>query len=224
MCSRRSAVLVAVLVAVFVCQPTLATGQAEVASAGRIEGGVKGGLSFSDIPRFADVLAEEAEADTDYRIGAVVGGFVAFPFSRYLSLQPEVLWAQRGIEGSIPSAGETFALKLAYIDIPILLRIGPSSGRGFHVVAGPSLNVNLGAQLIVGDTFNDEEDYKDEVEDFDVGLVVGAGHYGGLLIVEGRYQEGLRNIAALSDRSYRNRGFAAMVGIRFGRSAARPAP
>jgi hypothetical protein len=110
------------------------------------------------------------------------------------------------------------------IDLPILLRIGPSSGRGLHVVAGPSFNFNIGAQLIVGDTFNDEEDYKDEVEDIDVGLVIGAGYYGGLLIVEGRYQEGLRSTAALVDESYRNRGFVAMVGVRFGRSAARPAP
>jgi hypothetical protein len=221
MISRLSAVFVAVLV----CHPVMVAGQAaEVAGAERIEGGVKGGVTFSDIPGFADLLAEEAAADTDYRIGAVVGGFVAFPLGRYLSLQPEVLWAQRGIEGSLPAIGEAFALKLTYIDMPVLLRIGPSSSRGFQVLAGPSFNVNIGAQLIVGDTFNDEEDYKDEVEDIDVGLVVGAGYYGGLMIIEGRYQEGLRSTAALTGESVRNRGFVAMVGIRFGRSAAKPAP
>lgn len=216
----------AALAAALLCLPALAAGQpTETASAEKIEGGVKGGVSFSDIPKFGDVLTAEVSADTDYRVGAVIGGFVAFPFGRYLSLQPEVLYTQRGMEGSIPTLDETFKLKLSYIDIPVLLRIGPSSGRGFHVLAGPSFNVNVGAQLIVGGTFNDEEDYKDEVEDIDVGLVVGAGYYGGLLIVEGRYQEGLRNVAAQSeDESYRNRGFAALVGIRFGRSAAKPAP
>jgi len=215
----------AVVAAALLCLPTLAAGQAEMASAERVEGGVKGGVSFSDIPRFADVLTEEASAETDYRIGAVIGGFVAFPFGGYFAVQPEVLYTQRGLKGRIPLADETFKLKLSYVDVPVLLRVGPSSGRGFHAFAGPSFNFNVGAQLIVGGTFNDEEDFKDEVADLDVGLVVGAGYYGGLLILEGRYQEGLTNVNALADdESYRNRGFAALVGIRFGRSAAKPAP
>jgi hypothetical protein len=213
----------AALVIVCLCLPAAASGQ-EVADAERVEGGVKGGVTFSDIPTFADVLAEEANVDSNYRVGAAVGGFLAFSFGSNFALQPEVLYAQRGLEGRIPTPDETFKLKLSYIDLPVLLRVGPSSGRGFHLLAGPSFNINVGAQLIVGGTFNDEEDYKDEVEDLDIGFVVGGGYYGGLLIAEGRYEEGLKNVSTLSDDSYRHRGFLAMVGIRFGRSAAKPAP
>jgi hypothetical protein len=208
------------------CLPTGAVAQSSDVPMGQsIEGGVKGGVSLATIPNFADVLAEEAGASADYRVGAVIGGFLAFPLARAFSLQPEVLFTQRGLEGDIPAIAESFKLKLSYIDVPVLVRIGPASGRGFHVLAGPSFNFNVGAQLIIGGTFNDEQDFKDEVEDVDVGLVVGAGYYGPYLIVEGRYEEGLTNTSTLSDdENYRNRGFIALVGIRFGRSAARPAP
>lgn len=194
-------------------------------SAQTVEGGVKGGVTFADIPRFADVLSAEAGAGTDLRIGAVVGGSLAFPLSSLFSLQSEVLYTQRGLEGSVPSLGETFKLKLSYIDLPVLVRIGPANGRGFHVLAGPSFNFNIGAQLIVGGTFNDEEDFKDEVEDVDIGLVVGAGYYGTLLILEARFEEGLTNVSTFADdESYRNRTIIAMVGMRFGRKAGQATP
>jgi hypothetical protein len=216
----------AAIVVLVLSVPALAVArQAEVAGRESVEGGVKGGVTFASIPDFANSLSETAGANTDWRIGAVVGGFFAFPLGSVFSLQPEVLYTQRGLEGEAPPIGETFKVKLSYIDVPVLVRIGPSSGRGFHVLAGPSFNFNVGAQLIVGGTFNDEQDFKDEVEDLDIGLVVGAGYYGGLLVLEGRYEEGLTDVSALSgDTSYRNRTALAMIGIRFGRSAAKPAP
>lgn len=198
--------------------PTLAIAQT-------VEGAVKGGVTFADIPRFADVLGEDADANTDLRIGAVVGGALAFPIGGPFSLQPEVLYTQRGLEGSVPSLGETFKLKLSYVDLPVLVRIGPARGRGFHFLAGPSFNFNIDAQLIVGGTFNDEEDFKNEVEDVDIGMVVGGGYYGSLLIVEGRFEEGLTNVSTFADdESYRNRTIIAMVGMRFGRKAGKTTP
>jgi outer membrane immunogenic protein len=198
--------------------------QPDPANRPSVEGGVKGGVSFATIPKFADALSEARGADTGYRVGASIGGFLAFAFANNFSIQPELLYTQRGIEGDAPGLGETFKVKLSYIDLPVLLRIGPSSGRGFHVLVGPSFNFNVGAQLIIGGTFNDEQDFKDEIEDVDVGLVVGAGYYGGLLILEGRYEEGLTNVATRpASENYNNRTFIAMIGIRFGRSAAKPA-
>lgn len=201
--------------------------QADLPERNLLEGGVKGGVSVATIPAFADTLTELSDASTDYRFGAVIGGFFAFPFSDHFSLQPEVLYTQRGVEGTARVLGlsETFKVKLTYIDVPVLVRIGPSSGRGFQVLAGPSFNFNVGAQLIVGGTFNDERDIKADVEDVDVGLVVGAGYYGGLLVLEGRYEEGLTNISTqAAGESFRNRTAIGLIGIRFGKSAAKPAP
>ena len=52
---------------------------------------------------------------------------------------------------------------------------------------------------------------------------VGAGYYGSFFLLEGRYQEGLTDIAdfdeelGTTDDSYRNRSVVVMVGVRFGR-------
>ena len=70
---------------------------------------------------------------------------------------------------------------------------------------------------------DDEEDVKDEVNSFELGVVVGAGYYGSFFLLEGRYQEGLTDIADFGDElgttddSYRNRSVVVMVGVRFGR-------
>jgi outer membrane immunogenic protein len=222
MCTR----FIAAATVILFCLPGPASAQqADLANRGSVEGGVKGGVTFATIPKFGDALSEATGADTSYRVGATIGGFLAFSFANNFSIQPEVLYTQRGIEGDAPVLGETFKVKLSYIDLPVLLRIGPSNGRGVHVLVGPSFNFNAGAQLIVGGTFNDEQDFKEEIEDVDVGLVVGAGYYGGLLILEGRYEEGLTNVATRpASESYHNRTFIGMIGIRFGRSAAKPAP
>ena len=104
---------------------------------------------------------------------------------------------------------------------------GGSKLAGQHHHRAPHLHVVFGRNAPVerhARTFNDEQDFKDEIEDVDVGLVVGAGYYGGLLILEARYEEGLTNVATRpASESYNDRTFVGMIGIRFGRSAGKSA-
>jgi hypothetical protein len=84
-----------------------------------------------------------------------------------------------------------------------------------YALAGPSLNLNVRAKSKVGD---EEEDFKDEVEGFEAGLVVGAGFQLANFLVEARVAEGLTNIVKNpedGDDSYRHRSFAVLVGVRF---------
>jgi hypothetical protein len=205
--SRNAVVLV---IAGLLCLPGWARAQ---------EIGIKGGLTFADIPNFGDVLDDEGFEAVKRRTGLVIGGHVGIPLAGLFTLQPEVLYTQRGVEADLPFVDETFKFNLDYLDVPVLLRVGPSSG--FQFLVGPSFNFNTGATIKSEGIVEGDEDFKDDVEDVEVGLVLGGGYYGGLLVVEGRYQEGLTNIAKFEEfefeEDYRNRSFTLLVGVRFGR-------
>jgi hypothetical protein len=180
------------------------------------EGGVKGGVMFADVPKSSAALRAEGAVDVGYRVGFLAGAFIAAGITDAVAIQPEVMYAQKGLKGKDPNGSVPFEFKLDYIDIPVLVRVGGTGPSGFKVLAGPSFNFNIRARAVQEDQFNPDEDIKDNVEAFEVGLVLGAGFYGTRLIVEGRFQEGLTNVLkGVEDETHRNRSFAALVGIRF---------
>lgn len=188
---------------------------AGVASAqGTAAVGVKGGLNFADL-KFE---AEGMEAGLDTRTGPVGGLFVVFPANGRLALQTEALFSQKGAE--ISEGGNSGRIRINYLEVPVLARVSstPAGDAAFHVFGGPSFAFRLSAE---GEsTFDGEEsseDLDDEIEGFDLGLVVGAGVEIGRVVVDGRYTWGLTNInAEASDAgTIKNRAFAVMVGFRF---------
>jgi hypothetical protein len=188
-----------------------------IVSAQTVDWGIKGGVIFADVPKVSALFEDEGAVDLGYRVGFTAGGFVGIGLNSALAIQPEVLFAQKGFKGRNPFENGRFEFQVDYIDVPVLIRVGGSGGLGFQVLAGPSFNFNIRAKgTAEGDP---DEDLKDDIEPFEFGLVVGAGFYGRVLIVEGRYQEGLTNVVKTTfiddDESYRNRSFAALVGIRF---------
>ena len=88
-------------IVVTVCLAALMPGAAAAQSIG---GGVKGGVSFGDVPNIADGV-DEASDILERRIGYAVGGFVAIRFGNGFSIQPEALYTQKGVGASAP--GET---------------------------------------------------------------------------------------------------------------------
>lgn len=82
--------------------------------------GVKGGLNLANF--------SGADSDGYQREAGFVGGvYVKFDIGHNLSIQPEVLYAQKGSTGNIPTAdglgGITkLDIEMDYIEIPLLLR------------------------------------------------------------------------------------------------------
>lgn len=189
------------------------------ASAQTFDGGVKGGFTFADIPRLAADLEDAGADEVEWRIGRALGGFIAIGLTDTLAFQPELLWAQKGLKGREPLLDTDLKVEFDYLQVPVLVRLGPSNGQGIHVLAGPSFNVLTRARAIEEGAFGEDEDIKDETESMDVGLVVGLGYYGRLLLVEARFEEGLRNVPKFpeADEDYRHRAFMILGGIRFGR-------
>jgi len=124
----------------------------------------------------------------------------------------EVLYAKKKQEGS----GLTGSTSLQYLEIPILARIniGTRSRNGISIygLVGPVFDINLKASI--GD-----RDVKSNYESLDLGLLGGVGIEITRFLVEGRFNQGLRNVlksdnaAAFGD--IKTRSFAVLFGFRF---------
>jgi hypothetical protein len=203
--------IAAVIVAAVALLPGVAWAQVEV--------GLKGGVTFADIPKFGEEINDD-EGNAQMRVGMAAGGHLAITLGGIVGVQTDVLYTQKGIKAEAPSdVDQTVALELDYIDVPVLLRLGPSGGNGLQFLVGPSFNFNIGARTVLEGIIDEDADVKDEIEDFEMGLVLGGGYYGSVVIVEGRWQEGLTDISSFrefGDSTYKNRTFLVLVGVRFG--------
>lgn len=173
----------------------------------------------------ATVGGKDAE-DASRITGLVAGVYLVKPFSGGLAFRPELLYSQKGAESSI-SEGDVSVkvkIKLAYIDIPVLLQYeatGSSDVRP-HVYAGPSFGFKSGCKVEgSGEGVSVSTDCKDaeiDIKSFDLGGVVGAGltfPLGGLRAAVGaRYQHGFSDLEAES--VVKNRVLSFYVGLEFG--------
>jgi hypothetical protein len=195
------------LLALLFCSP---------AAAQTVQGGIKGGVSFSTLDGFGDVIGNLPQIDTENRINWLAGVFVKVNLGRFFAFQPEVLYVRKGARLALTGLfTESVTYNLSYIDIPLLARVQTSRGNGFYLLVGPSigLNVTAEAENEAGET----EDVKDGINTSDMGLVIGAGVDFAHLVLEGRYTQGLSNILkdALDEAPVKNRAVSLLFGIRF---------
>jgi len=94
--------------------------------------GIKGGLNLSNV---YDSEGEEFQADS--KIGLAAGAFLAIPIGKYLGIQPEVLYSQKGFQATGRILGSTykFTRTTSYIDVPLLFAFKPS--EFITILAGP---------------------------------------------------------------------------------------
>ena len=103
--------------------------------------GLKGGFNGS-------TFSGEDSKGSEYKAGFAAGGFLNFGLSDNFSIQPELLYSQKGasIDNQIypTGSGTTFGTDgtakttLGYLDVPIMFRYNVGEdGKGFFVEAGP---------------------------------------------------------------------------------------
>jgi hypothetical protein len=162
------------------------------------EGGIKFGPTFADF--------DSDNLDFDNRTGLHGGLFFGGNRRGVLGVQTELNWIRKRSETSLAD------IRIDYVQVPVLLRLNIGSPRAFAVygIAGPALNVKV-ADEVNGFTIDDD------FEGIDVGLVFGGGIEISRLILEGRYERGLRaiNDAFNSATEIKTQTFTALVGIRF---------
>ena len=183
------------------------------AMAQSVQGGIKGGVSFSTLSGLTEVISDVAEIDVDQRTNWLVGGFVKVNFGRFVAVQPEVLYVRKGAKAAATGLlTESVKFNLDYIDIPVLLRLQTGQDTGFYVLAGPSFGINVAAET---DSGSETEDISDEIEN-DTGLVVGAGFDLAHILIEGRYTQSLTNVSKDEiGPTVKHRAVSILFGIRF---------
>ncbi len=101
----------------------------------RLSFGLKGGANLSNV---YDSQGEQFNADPKF--GLVAGVFVSLPIGRFIGVQPELLFSQKGYKGSGSLLGSDYSYTYTsnHISIPLLLAIKPISL--VTIVAGPQFS------------------------------------------------------------------------------------
>ena len=177
----------------------LLVGPASIAAAQGV--GIKIGPTFDD-------FSDEA-LDFDNRTGIHAGIFVGGSRDNVLGLQTEFNWLRKKAE---TEAGQD--IRIDYLQIPVLLRlnVGSSSPNGpaLYGIVGPGIELKV-ADEVEGFTLTDG------FEGADVSLLFGGGFEVARLIIEGRYEKGLRRINnTFSDfADIKKQSFTILFGLRF---------
>ena len=94
--------------------------------------GIKAGLNYSNV---WDEQGQDFRADA--KTGFAGGASLAIPIGTYLGFQPEVLFSQKGFQGSgtLLDQPYSFSRTTSYLDIPLQLQLKPATC--LTIVAGP---------------------------------------------------------------------------------------
>jgi len=98
----------------------------------KISVGLKVGANYSNV---YDTKGEQFNADSKF--GLATGVFVSIPIGKYLGVQPELLFSQKGFQGSGSLLGSeySFTRTTNYIDVPLLFAFKPTPV--ITLLAGP---------------------------------------------------------------------------------------
>ena len=116
--------------------------------------GAKGGINYSkfigdDMPKAT--VCEICTAAMNYVTLLSSGLFAEFKILNNFSIQPEVLYSQKGADYSVMSNAytkEIIIFKMEYVDLPLLFKYNIWIHRGGYLslFTGPVLNLNLSAK------------------------------------------------------------------------------
>jgi outer membrane protein with beta-barrel domain len=174
---------------------------------------IKAGFSASTISFSPENNSPEL-SQVERNHGFVGGVSFLIPGNRYGGYQIEALFHQKGARNLLRRDDH---LALRYLEVPVLLHVDMAQRdpRAVFLVAGVAPAFNLHASY---EDENVKEDVTSDIENFDIGLVIGGGVELGYLTVEARYTWGLRS--AFHDGelegAFTNRAFCVMVGLRLG--------
>lgn len=189
----------------------LAVSTASSASAANWFAGLLGGVNIADL---TDI------DETSMKTGFSGGGFVGADFSDGLSGRVEVLYTQKGTARNVNPefGGQDTTVKLAYIDVPVLLVANLT--KAFSVFGGPSFNYNISGEEELED--GSIVDYSDDIETLEIGLVLGAEfehvRESMTVFLDTRLSLGLTGIlenAASEYEGVKNVGFGILLGLKF---------
>lgn len=170
--------------------------------------GVTAGVTISN-------LKADNNADLDMAWGGTAGVFAGTNFNRNVGLQVEALVSQRGAKND---AGGDRTLRLTYLDVPVVIRLGntETNDTHFHAFTGLTPGFKLASDLTNSATTL-TIGVNDDIKTFDLGWVIGAAVERGPWSFDARYTLGLvdiNDVAGGADLKNRSAGFKVSYRIR----------
>jgi hypothetical protein len=162
--------------------------------------------------KFGPTFAKFSSDSLDFKNRTGIHGGIFFGGNRsgVLGLQGEINWIRRRTATELTNQ----TIRIDYLQVPVLLRLnaGTDSANGFAVygIAGPAVDIKIGDE-IEGVTLDDG------FEGADVSLVFGAGVEIARIIVEGRFEKGLRRVNKnfIDGSDIKKQAFTILFGVRF---------
>lgn len=104
----------------------------------KISAGLKVGTNLSNV-----YDSEGDQFNADSKFGLAAGAFVSIPMGKYLGIQPELLFSQKGFQGSGSLLGSNYSFTRTtnYIDLPLFLAFKPIPL--ITILAGPQYSYLL---------------------------------------------------------------------------------
>ncbi len=88
---------------------------------------------------------------TSFKNGFAGGVYMDYAFNRYFSLQPEILYVMKGLDGGIERSSIVvdYSAHFDYIEIPLLAKFTVAGKSHFspYFFAGPGVGINLAADV-----------------------------------------------------------------------------
>jgi hypothetical protein len=202
------------------------------AGAGEVSFGAKTGMVLA----YFTQAPQSWEPNMSLKPGFALGAFLRYRFSDRFSLQPELLYAQRGVVGNLYDGfiPVDVTAKVNYVELPLLaVYTFPLKGSlRPNLYAGPVLAYTLSSELeFSASVLSASVDVGSLTHVNDFGLVIGTG-FGlaagsGTMTFDIRYQLGFTNVIVSGDfeingdpktivaDDIKNSGFAILLGYLF---------
>ncbi len=177
--------------------------------------GIKGGINYSNV---WDEEGQDFEADP--KTGFAGGAFLSIPIGTYLGIQPEVLYSQKGFQGSGVVAGTSYSFERTtnHLDVPILVQFKPV--KYITILGGPQYSYLMSQKDIQrGDGFTSvqEQEFENDIRKNTLGAVFGADVNLGNIVIAPRlgwdFQTNNGDGTSSSPR-YRNQWYQVTIGFR----------
>lgn len=178
--------------------------------------GVKAGINYSNV---YDSQGEAFVANP--KLGFAGGVFIAIPIGKFLGIQPEVLYSQKGFKANGTLLGSTYSLKRTsnFLDIPLFVSLKPS--EFITILAGPQFSYLISqTDAFANGTTTIEQEQEFQKQDFRKNImcaVVGVDLTMKHLVIGVRAGWDLQknNIdAASTTPRYKNAWYQATIGYR----------
>jgi len=120
--------------------------------------GLKVGMNSSNV-----YDAQGNQFNADFKFGFVGGAFLSIPIGKFLGIQPEVLFSQKGFQasGSILGMSYKFTRTTNFIDIPLLVQVKPA--EFLTLVAGPQYSYLIKQSDVFGNVTMEQDFNNDNI-------------------------------------------------------------